>query len=68
MWKRLNHHNLVPTLGASPEIAASLGAPKLSQLCAVSPWMPNGHLLQYLKKYPGANRVFIVRICVLHTG
>ena len=51
VWKRLNHPNLVFTLGVSPDIA---------DFCAVSPWMPDGDLLQYLAKYPGANRVAIV--------
>ena len=53
MWKRLNHPNLVPTLGAGPDIA---------ELCVVSPWLSDGHLLQYVKNYPGVNRVAIVRI------
>ena len=51
VWKRLNHPNLVFTLGVSLDIA---------DFCAVSPWMPDGDLLQYLAKYPGANRVAIV--------
>ncbi|KAF9643105.1 kinase-like protein [Thelephora ganbajun] len=51
VWKRLNHLNVVPTLGAGSDIA---------ELCAVSPWMPDGTLLQYLNKYPGANRVSIM--------
>jgi serine/threonine protein kinase len=53
VWKRLNHPNVLPTLGAGPDIA---------ELCVVSPWMPDGHLLQYLKKYPGAPRVSIVSV------
>ena len=59
MWKRLNHPNLVPTLGAGPDIA---------ELSVVSPWMSDGHLLQYVNKYPGVNRVAIVRIYVLHAN
>lgn len=56
MWKRLNHPNVLPTFGAGPDIA---------EFCAVSPWMPDGDLLQYLTKYPGANRASIVRARVI---
>ncbi|KAF9645563.1 kinase-like protein, partial [Thelephora ganbajun] len=49
--KWLNHLNMVPTLGAGSDIA---------ELCTVSSWIPDGSLLQYLNKYPGANRVSIV--------
>jgi len=52
VWKRLKHPNVVPTLGAGPDIA---------ELCVVSPWMSDGTLLQYLSKHHGANRVPIVR-------
>jgi len=51
VWKRLNHPNVLPNLGASPDIA---------EFCVVSPWMPEGDLLQYLKNHPGANRVSIM--------
>lgn len=59
VWKRLNHPNVVPALGAAPDIA---------ELCVVSPWMPDGDLLQYLGKNPGANRFSIVRIHAAHTN
>ena len=55
MWKRLNHPNIVPALGAGSDI---------DELCVVSPWMPDGDLLQYLQKIPGANRAEIVRVHV----
>lgn len=55
MWKRLNHPNVVPTLGAGLDIA---------ELCVVSPWMPDGDLLQHFNRYPGADRVAIVRVHV----
>ncbi|KAF9645557.1 kinase-like protein [Thelephora ganbajun] len=51
VWKRLNHPNVVPILGAEPDF---------SDLCTVSPWMPEGNLLQYLKNYPGADRMSIM--------
>ena len=53
VWKRLNHPNVLLALGAGPDIA---------ELCVVSPWMPDGNLLQYLNKYTGAPRVFIVSV------
>jgi len=53
VWKRLNHPNVVPTLGAGSDIA---------ELCVVSPWMPDGHLLQYINKNPVASRVSIVSV------
>jgi len=51
VWQRLNHPNVVPSLGAASDIA---------ELCAVSPWMPGGDLLQYLQKRPEANRLAIM--------
>ena len=57
MWKRLNHPNVLPTLGAGLDIA---------ELCVVSPWMPDGDLLQYLNKYPGVSRVSIVSAHDVH--
>ena len=56
MWKRLHHPNVVPILGAGPDIA---------ELCAVSPWMPGGDMLQYLGKHPGVNRAAIVSVYVI---
>ena len=53
----MNHPNVVPNLGAGPDIA---------ELCVVSPWMPDGHLLQYINKYPGASRVSIVSVRGVH--
>jgi len=51
VWKRLDHPNVLPTFGAAPDIA---------ELCAVSPWMSEGDLSQYLNKYPGVNRPSIM--------
>jgi len=51
VWKRLNHPNILTNLGAGPDIA---------EFCVVSPWIPEGELLQYLGKFPGANRVSIM--------
>jgi len=48
---------VLPTLGAGLDIA---------DLCVVSPWMTEGHLLQYLSKYPGVSRVSIVSVQNVH--
>ena len=36
VWKRLIHPNVIPTLGAGPDIG---------ELCVTSPWMSEGDLL-----------------------
>ncbi|EGN99518.1 hypothetical protein SERLA73DRAFT_26193, partial [Serpula lacrymans var. lacrymans S7.3] len=43
LWKTLSHPNIVPFLGAST---------KLFPLCMVCPWMENGNIVTYLKRYP----------------
>jgi len=48
---------VVPTLGVGLDIA---------EFCMVFPWMPDGNLLQYLNKYPGASRVSIVSVHDVH--
>lgn len=50
IWKRLDHPNVVPTLGAEPSFA---------EFCVVAPWMPGGDLLQFLNRHPEANRLYI---------
>ena len=49
MWKRLRHQNIVPFIGVTQD-----------PLQFVSEWMPNGTLIEYLGKNPGANRVDLV--------
>ena len=49
MWKRLRHQNIVPFIGVTQD-----------PLQFVSKWMPNGTLTDYLRKYPGANRIGLV--------
>ncbi|KAF9789191.1 kinase-like domain-containing protein [Thelephora terrestris] len=51
VWKRLNHPNVLPAFGASRDIA---------EFCVVSPWMPEGDILHYVNKYPGADRALIM--------
>jgi hypothetical protein len=50
--KRANHPNILSIEGV---------APKLFEFCMVSQWMPNGNILGYVKKYPGANRLELVK-------
>lgn len=57
VWKRLNHPNVIPNLGASLDIA---------EFCVVSPWMPDGDLSQHLSRHPAANRPLIVSIHVAY--
>ena len=49
MWKRLRHQNIVPFIGVTQD-----------PLQFVSEWMPNGDLMAYLGKNPGANRIALV--------
>ena len=49
MWKRLEHHNIVPLLGITP-----------TPLQLISKWMPGGDLPEYIKKNPDADRLGLV--------
>ena len=49
MWKRLEHHNIVPLLGITP-----------TPLQLISKWMPGGDLTEYIKKNPDADRLGLV--------
>ena len=49
MWKRLKHQNIVPFIGVTRD-----------PLQFVSEWMPNGDLMEYLGKNPGADRIGLV--------
>ena len=51
MWKRLEHRNIVPFLGITPD-----------PLQLISEWMPGGDLTEYIKKYPGADRLDLASI------
>ena len=46
MWKRLEHRNIVPLLGITPN------PPQL-----ISEWMPGGDLTEYIRKDPCADRL-----------
>ena len=49
--KRASHPNIMTIEGV---------APTLFEFCMVSRWMPGGNLLEYMKKYPGADRLELV--------
>ncbi|KZT57510.1 kinase-like protein [Calocera cornea HHB12733] len=52
----LQHSNLLPFLGT-----ALISRDLDRFICFVSPWMDNGNVTQYLKRYPEANRVFLTQ-------
>ena len=51
MWKRLQHPNIVPLLGITPD-----------PLQLISEWMPGGDLRDFIKKHPGADRLGLVGV------
>jgi hypothetical protein len=54
LWRSLAHDNILPLDGVyalAPE----------RRIACVSPWMANGHVLDYLKKNPNANKLQLVR-------
>ena len=54
MWKHLEHRNIVPLLGITP-----------TPLQLISEWMPGGDLTDYIRKYPGADRVDIASTLIV---
>ena len=46
MWKRLEHRNIVPFFGITPN------PPQL-----ISGWMPGGDLTEYINKHPATDRL-----------
>jgi len=51
LWKHLNHPNILTFYGASTN---------QNRFCMVSPWMENGNILNYTRKYPEINRLRLV--------
>lgn len=54
VWRRLRHPNVLPFMGVNVNIFKP-------RIALISPWMNNGHMLYYLKKFPDANRLMMVR-------
>jgi len=52
-WAELRHPNILPFYGVVTDIG--------TRLYIVSPWRENGHLLDYVKKYPQSNKDFLFR-------
>ncbi|KXN82330.1 hypothetical protein AN958_02678 [Leucoagaricus sp. SymC.cos] len=46
LWGALHHPNILPFYGIYYRDK------ERKQICLVSPWLPNGNLIDYLKKYP----------------
>ncbi|KAF8996199.1 kinase-like domain-containing protein, partial [Cyathus striatus] len=55
LWSQLSHPNLLPFYGVH-----HLGD-ELGRICLVSPWMDNGNINVYLKRYPDANRLYLLK-------
>jgi len=51
MWSALRHPNVLPLLGAT-----MTGV----QFIMVSEWMTNGNISEFVKAYPGADRIRLV--------
>ncbi|KAG8924861.1 hypothetical protein FRC02_010143 [Tulasnella sp. 418] len=56
LWAKLRHPNVTPLLGYTLDPD---GVPSL-----VSPWYPNGNLIEYLTSHPNANRPSLVRFLI----
>ena len=50
-------HNPHPNVLSVVEVSETL-----LPLCIMSPWMPGGNIIQYIKVNPGANRLMLVRV------
>ena len=55
IWRQLRHPNLLPFYGVLDDEFHPL-------LALVAPWMPNGHMIGYLKRNPGADRMRLVSV------
>jgi len=51
--KQISHPNILPVIQVSET---------LFPLCIVSPWMPDGNIMQYVRKHDDANRLMLVRV------
>jgi hypothetical protein len=59
LLKRANHPNILSIEGV---------ASKLFEFCMVSQWMPNGRILEYVGKHPGANRLELASLTHWQSG
>lgn len=54
VWRLFKHRNICPFYGICADQTASYYA-------FVSPWMPNGHVIEYVKKAADVDRKQLVR-------
>lgn len=57
MWRHVEHKNILPLLGVTP-----------APLQLISEWMPGGDLKEYVREYPGADRLGLVGVPPLRVG
>lgn len=50
-WKYVSHRNVVPFLGVSET---------LFPFSIISPWLPNGNIVEYIQRHEGADRLQLV--------
>ncbi|KAL0563410.1 Homeobox protein tos8 [Marasmius crinis-equi] len=53
LWTQLNHINLLPFLGINISLFPE-------QLCLVSPWMSNGHVMAFLRDNPDHDKLTVL--------
>ncbi|KAJ6495962.1 hypothetical protein DFH09DRAFT_945965, partial [Mycena vulgaris] len=53
IWRQLSHPNLLPFFGLYYID---------TRLCLVSPWMENGHLVEFLRRAPEVDRLSLVSV------
>ncbi|KAL0563038.1 hypothetical protein V5O48_019040 [Marasmius crinis-equi] len=53
LWTRLSHPNLLPCLGVNATLFPE-------QFCMVSPWMPEGDVITFLKSHPQTDRLLVI--------
>jgi len=51
-WKYVSHPNVLPFLGISET---------LFPFCIITPWLPNGNIVEYIRQHQGVNRLQLVR-------
>ena len=57
-WKYVSHPNVLPFLGVSESLLLSPSSHP--PFCIISPWQPNGNIIEYIQKHQGVNRLQLV--------
>ncbi|KAI3601258.1 hypothetical protein WG66_013258 [Moniliophthora roreri] len=50
LWTHLKHQNVLPFLGVNTELFPS-------RFCLISPWMKNGDIISFLRRFPNHDRL-----------